>query len=294
MYLKITLKELPRITLAHSHSTNHYDIQFPGGGPDRLEIACYQQGNAVWSYEDGTEIPVEVPRFMLRQGQIPMRAYSDEADCRHITVGFQAKYDLQKLDRNQLLSDSQNRHTGEMTFYMPEEGLSIRENSVGEAVLTQLISRYAVADREQSLRCMATLFELLSVLTAETLRMAVLQEGTLSPAGLRYAQKAVRYIASHLSEKLTVEELAERLDISTGYLGTLFKAYTGTSVVKYVNGAKMEKVQQLLLFRKMTLREAGESVGISDENYCSRLFKQYTGMSVREFLKCQRIRTEEV
>ena len=288
MYLKIVMEELPKIKFAHVHATEHYDLTL-GGGKHFLEIGCYQQGDTIWEYEDGTEILYQVPQLNVRLGHRKIRAYSLEGAGKHITVGLNVRYSWQRMTREELLADYQCRQPEELAFYFPEEGLPSREDSPAETLLQQLINRFAVADREQSLRCMSILFELLGVLTAETVRMAMLQTGTLSPAGLRYAHKAVRYIADHLPEKLTVEDLAEQLNISTGYLSALFKAYTGTSVIKYVNAAKMEQVRQLLLFRHMSLREAGESVGISDENYCSRLFRQYTGMSVREYLRRQGI-----
>ena len=286
MYLKIALEELPKIKFAHAHVTEHYDLRL-GGTENFLEIGCYLEGNTVWEFENGNRILYQVPQWNLHLGEQKIRAYSLVGAGKHITVGINVRYGWRRMNREELLADYQRRQSGELAFYFPEEGLPSREDSPAEALLQQLINRYAMADREQHLRCMSILFELLGALTAETLRMAMLQEGTLSPAGLRYAKKAVRYIADHLQEKLTVETLAEQLQISTGYLGNLFKAYTGTGVIKYINAARMERVRQLLLFRHMSLREAGENVGISDENYCSRLFKQYTGMSVREYLQRQ-------
>lgn len=284
MYLKIILEELPKIKFAHVHATEHYDLRL-GGIENFLEIGCYLEGNTVWEFENGNRILYQVPQWNLHLGEQKIRAYSLVGAGKHITVGINVRYSWLRLNREELLEDIQQRQPGELAFYIPEDGLPVRENSPSEALLQQLINRFAVADREQNLRSISLLFELMGVLTAETTQMAMLQEGTLSPAGLRYAKKAVRYIADHLSEKLTVEDLAAQLDISTGYLSVLFKAYTGTGIIKYINAARMERVRQLLLFRHMSLREAGENVGIRDENYCSRLFKQYTGIPVREYLR---------
>ena len=59
---------------------------------------------------------------------------------------------------------------------------------------------------------------------------------------------------------------------------------TGQTLITYINRVKIERVKELLLINNaITLKEAGENVGIEDENYLSRIFKQYTGLSVREF-----------
>ena len=56
-------------------------------------------------------------------------------------------------------------------------------------------------------------------------------------------------------------------------------------MIDYTNAIRIERVKELMLTRNLRLREAGESVGLTDENYASRLFKKYTGLSVREYLR---------
>ena len=60
---------------------------------------------------------------------------------------------------------------------------------------------------------------------------------------------------------------------------------TGTTIISYINRLKLEKIKNLVINKGISLRQAGESVGIYDENYLSRLFKQYYGKSISELKK---------
>jgi len=53
---------------------------------------------------------------------------------------------------------------------------------------------------------------------------------------------------------------------------------------QYINREKINKVIQMTCIEKMSLKEAGETVGIFDPNYLSRLFKKQTGLSYRQYI----------
>lgn len=284
MYQKVELLSLPQICFAHAFASTHYHFDFPVI-EKQLELSLLQEGDTFRRYEDGRLEFLPAERFFLSTYNEPFTAQSRAAFCRHITVGLSSDYRITTLSREELLADCQHRSSTFPTFYISDEGLELAGNTACEALLSRLIDRFALPDAEQALYCTGLLYELLGAISGATVRAAVLEGGGLSPAGLHYAQRAVQYIAEHLSEKLTVDGIADHLGISTGYLSMLFKAYTGASIVRYVNAARIEKLRELLLSRRMSLRQAGESVGLGDENYCSRLFRQYTGQSVRDFLR---------
>lgn len=94
--------------------------------------------------------------------------------------------------------------------------------------------------------------------------------------------KALEYIGSNLAKPITLEETADAAGISCGYLASLFRR-NGTTFTQYVNYTRIAKVRQLLCAKDITARQAGEQVGIDDPKYLSRLFRQYCGVSIREF-----------
>ena len=72
------------------------------------------------------------------------------------------------------------------------------------------------------------------------------------------------------------------MGISAGYLGKIFKTYTGKTIIEYINTAKLGKVRELMQDRGISLKEAGEQTGFENQHYLSRLYKKYMGRSARE------------
>ena len=93
----------------------------------------------------------------------------------------------------------------------------------------------------------------------------------------------MNYIASHIDENISVDEISFHLGISSSYLSSQFKASTGRTIIEYVNFVKLNKVKELICDKGLTLKEAGEAVGFYDEHYLSRVFKKHFGMSAREY-----------
>lgn len=54
------------------------------------------------------------------------------------------------------------------------------------------------------------------------------------------------YINSHLSDRMSVEELAGRVHLNSDYLNRLFKKYQGTSINKYIINERMQLAKKLL------------------------------------------------
>lgn len=269
---------------AHRYSTTCYDFRF-SAAPHKMELTFFEKGDVVKMWEDGAQQHIAEGTFQFATFDRPFRVYSQASACSHTTVGFKAAYHLTTISREELLACNRLDAERPLWVFLPSEGFRPQGSNPMEQLLRRLITLFAVPEAAQNLHSAALLFDLLAALTDETVRMAILEGGVLTPSGIRYAQRAVQYIVAHLSKKITMDELGAELGICPSYLSALFKAYTGKSVIDYTNAIRIERVKELMLTRNLRLREAGESVGLTDENYASRLFKKYTGLSVREYLR---------
>ena len=142
--------------------------------------------------------------------------------------------------------------------------------------ISRIIAEHAVSG-PGSAKCVSLVFELFSLLD--------LKEpcGSRSGTGRLDSGAALHYLAEHLDRPIRAEEIAASLNVSTGYLSTVFKRHTGQSLIAYFNRLKMERICELMRVRGLSLKQAGAFVGLLDENYLSRLFRRHTGVSVREF-----------
>lgn len=76
---------------------------------------------------------------------------------------------------------------------------------------------------------------------------------------------------------ITLEEIAQKLNVTPEYLGTLFHKETGTHFSTYIREHRITKAKELLIGTQMKIYEIADQVGYADAKYFSRVFKESTG-----------------
>lgn len=95
--------------------------------------------------------------------------------------------------------------------------------------------------------------------------------------------QAVLFIESNIGRKISLESVAEEISLSKSYMCTLFKRETGENMSAFINRLRVEKAMELLRNRDCKVKEIYDTVGFSDPQYFSRVFKKVTGISVMEY-----------
>lgn len=92
------------------------------------------------------------------------------------------------------------------------------------------------------------------------------------------------YIRQHFAQSMTLEQLANTINLSKYHFSREFKLYTGQSVFDYIN---LVRCQQALrrLYDGATVREAAEQCGFENLSYFSRTFRKYMGALPSAYLK---------
>ncbi len=96
-------------------------------------------------------------------------------------------------------------------------------------------------------------------------------------------KKAVDYIESHYSEKLSLKEIAEKLYVTPNYLSDLFKRHTGKNISVYITDVRLEKAKEYLTIPECNVASISERVGIGNSRYFSNIFKKKYGMTPSEY-----------
>ncbi len=94
--------------------------------------------------------------------------------------------------------------------------------------------------------------------------------------------QSLRYIREHLCERMTVDELSQHIGLSKFHFCRMFRAYTGASVVHYINTLRCDYAHRLIIESGLTASEAAHRLGIHNLSYFSKMFKQYMGMAPSE------------
>lgn len=99
-------------------------------------------------------------------------------------------------------------------------------------------------------------------------------------------QRVLEVINEHISDSnLNVETLAEAIGISRGHLHRKIKEITGSSPGEYIRAIRLNQAAQLLKGDKKNIAQIAYSVGYSNPSVFSTAFKQFFGMSAKEYQK---------
>ncbi|WP_409304768.1 response regulator [Peribacillus sp. SCS-155] len=98
-------------------------------------------------------------------------------------------------------------------------------------------------------------------------------------------QKAKEYLEIHYAEPLTLEQVAEHIELSPYYFSKLFKERFGMTFIDYLTDIRIAHAKQEMSDLAKSLKEICYSIGYKDPNYFSRVFKKHTGLSPSEYRK---------
>ncbi|RXZ79032.1 helix-turn-helix domain-containing protein [Paenibacillaceae bacterium] len=99
----------------------------------------------------------------------------------------------------------------------------------------------------------------------------------------KVVEQSIDYVKRHYQEAISVEHLAEMIDISRPRYTQLFKEITGQLPLEFLNGIRIDQAQQLLLMTDDKLHDIAQAVGFSNEYYFNRRFRQTVGTSPGQY-----------
>ncbi len=122
--------------------------------------------------------------------------------------------------------------------------------------------------------------------TLEALSAYIQLKGMILTAEQTDLQKLELYLNQHYMEKLSLESISQQLHIGRTKLCSLAKELSGGRTLSYlIAQRRIEAAKRLLLQSSMPISAVGETVGISDYNYFSKVFRSMTGTTPSAFRK---------
>ncbi len=90
---------------------------------------------------------------------------------------------------------------------------------------------------------------------------------------------AVSYLSQHLSEKISIDDLAKKACMSRAKFFAKFKEMYGETPAKFLVKLRLEKAKKLLLETSMHVGEIAFSCGFENNSHFSTAFKKETGLN---------------
>lgn len=95
---------------------------------------------------------------------------------------------------------------------------------------------------------------------------------------LKPIRTMISYIKDNYREKITIEDMAEIVDLNPIYLGSLFKKEIGLNFSSYLIKVRIDAAKSLLIETNYTIAAIGSEVGYKDTRYFSQLFEKTVGI----------------
>ena len=98
-----------------------------------------------------------------------------------------------------------------------------------------------------------------------------------------YVEEALKYIEGRYCDSITVQDIADHLNMNRSYLHRLFKSFTGVSIQSYLLDYRIRQACILLQNTSLSVRSVAHTVTYADPLYFTRIFYQKMGISPREY-----------
>lgn len=122
-----------------------------------------------------------------------------------------------------------------------------------------------------------------------TARGAVIREHA-SGLTQRQVRRVVDFVQAHLSQDLSLEDLARQVGFSPYHFARLFRQATGESPHRFVLRQRIEQAQHLLTETDMPLALVALQSGFANQSHLTSVFKQQCGLTPRAYRQDQEMR----
>ncbi len=105
-------------------------------------------------------------------------------------------------------------------------------------------------------------------------------KGKISDDGMKVV---VDYIERNIKKGISLEDVANHVNISTYYLSKIFKKEMGVNFITYITDRKMELAKEMLATTDVPVLNIALDLAYNEANYFSKAFKKKTGYTPSEY-----------
>lgn len=110
--------------------------------------------------------------------------------------------------------------------------------------------------------------------------------------GAELTDRIIAYMKANLASRFTVDELCRTFALGKSQLNALFRARTGAGPMEYCHKLRIDAAKTHIREQSYNMTEIAERLGYNSIHYFSRAFKQATNMTLTEYARSVRARSE--
>jgi AraC-like DNA-binding protein/quercetin dioxygenase-like cupin family protein len=248
------------------HFHPEYEIVYISNGKGKRHIA-----NHISHFEDGD--------LIFLGPHLPHFGFTEQVEEPHLEIVLQMKPDFLGED---FFAKPEMRNIQQL-FERSHVGLSFRgrtKEKVGGA-LNQLFYLEPFDRLVGLMKILNTLartdeYELLNV---EQFSLEV------SSQYFDRMQEVYQYVGQHFQEEISLQEISDRVNMTTPAFCRFFKKVTDKTFTQFVNEMRIEEARRLLLDKHRSIAEVSYESGFNNLSHFNKHFKRLNGLSPSEYRK---------
>ena len=224
-----------------------------------------------------------------------------------VTLGSRLKQVVSKLGKYE--GEDRNPYR-ECKYYTEEEYVDLLlELKDGEKILAKLFNEYGnccyrLLTPEQNEIVDKKISEMMSGKISDAKKRTLLLDvvkifwgkSDSSEQNHLLVESVVEYVGKNFAENISMEKIADYFNVSLYYLCHLFKNYTNTSLMQFINSRRILYAKKLLRETDLTITEICYAAGFCDASYFTKQFKKSEGISpgrYKKILESEKIEKKE-
>ena len=264
------------VTPFHRNILEHRHLQF--------EIVLFKSGNGLYTTKSGSHDIKKGDIFVFAcNEQHCITDIYDGEEFKFMNIHFEPRY-VWGSHNNGLSNDAMNMcfsHANDFCNRLPR-------NNVYTERVRQLIydieAELEAKEPEYELMVHNKVYEILIIL-ARHLGYGTGKSVTAEEyRHIRAVRTAIDHINRHLTEDLTLNELAKKADLSPNYFSHIFKKTAGVPLWDYITSKRIELAMTMLHDRNdMNMLDIAVECGFNNTANFNKMFRKVTGLTPSQF-----------
>lgn len=156
------------------------------------------------------------------------------------------------------------------------------ESEVYKDIFAEMIKHYNTLAESEEIILQSLLLKLIYLISKESSFMGDNQRRAFYPS---MVEKSLIYIKEHLTDDLSLENVAKSMSLSPTYFHNIFKSAVGKTLRDYVEEQRIKSAINLLLTTNYSLTQIAYECGFSSQSYFSYVFKRKMKQTTQEYVQ---------